>query len=146
MRGFRGHNCQHMQLPPSHNKLCQLSTGAKSAEGVTTTQQDYAQFQQALHYFSIMLDDKLDFERLCVDLLNRMEKGGVCQQKFPMYWKGVATNTGMVTLNCHGQGELFVVLTLCTKPCMTDIHNTCACIIYPSIVVDCQSNQRIGPR
>ena len=123
---FVGHNCaQHApSVAQALDSTCQLAAGAKRAEGATQSMQEYAQFQKALQYFGAVINGRVDFNRLCVDVYHRREHGGVCNQDLLMHMK-TSGKTSTVHFDCKHQPELYVVLEVCAKPCMNDAKNQC---------------------
>ena len=122
LAGFHGHNCD--QERAAGVGKCALRLGAKSASGSTTTLQAYTEFQMALQFTGVTIQSKnTDFERMCADIYESHENGGVCGQQFVLYDKtGQAIATPVVNCTVDGadRSELFAVMSLCASPCMRD--------------------------
>ena len=85
---FHGHNCDKEQEP--RNKGCALQLGAKSASGSTSTIMAYRTFQVALEFTGITLrSSDTNFERMCADIYEHHEHGGVCGQQFVLWAKSL---------------------------------------------------------
>ena len=132
---FHGHNCDEVKI--LNSGTCVLQLGAKSASGSTSTIKAYRTFQVALEFTGITLKSAdTNFERMCADIYEHYEHGGVCGQQFVLHNNaGVAIATPVV--NCCPEGtkctsaatgghpELFAVMSLCSTPCMMDRASEC---------------------
>ena len=78
----------------------------------------------ALQFTGVTIQSKnTDFERMCADIYESHENGGVCGQQFVLYDKtGQAIATPVVNCTVDGadRSELFAVMSLCASPCMLD--------------------------
>ena len=135
---FRGHNCADA-VPAAGDMKCRMDEfGAKSANASTSTFYAYKQFQVALEFTGITLKSSdANFNRMCKDIYESHERGGVCGQQFVLH-----NNAGAViatpVVNCCAKGttctsaakgkgrpELYAVMSLCSTPCMLDPKSTC---------------------
>ena len=54
----------------------------------------------------------------------------ICDKKYPMFARGGTTSQhvdflGDATVRCHGYGDLYVLLSACTSPCVSDLNGCC---------------------
>ena len=102
-----------------------MRLGAASASASTTTIQAYYQFQAGLEYLDMTIKSSgTNYERFCAAVYLKHEKGGVCGQHVAMFGKN-GYLIGNPLVNCAGHSEVFVVMSVCSTPCMLDKSSTC---------------------
>ena len=127
---FHGHNCEtKVVLVNPLDVHCVLQLGAKSASGSTSNINAYKTFQMALEFTGITLkSSSTNFNRMCAEIYRGHEQGGVCGQTFVLYNtddKPIATPMVNCTTGGVRHPELYVVMSLCSTPCMLDPASKC---------------------
>ena len=121
--------------------------GAKNADAATTSSNagltSVKNMMKHLGGVNIAVMTDANLAGFCKAVYKRQEEGGACGQTFNLMRKSNGHVLAQPILNCRGELEMYVTMTLCVQPCMNDPNTPCCfvpglfAIMFPCLRLGC---------